>query len=59
MTNKQVLRDQNRLFDAALNNMAQGVCMFDKDSRLVVSNERYLTMYGLKPGYRQTRLYAS
>ncbi len=46
---KKALREQNQLFDAALNNMAQGVCMFDKDSRLVVSNQRYLTMYGLDP----------
>jgi diguanylate cyclase (GGDEF)-like protein/PAS domain S-box-containing protein len=49
------LRKQNRLIDVALNNMTQGLCMFDKDARLVVTNERYLTMYGLsadivKPG---------
>ena len=43
------LREQNRLFDAALNNMTQGLCMFDKDARLVVRNQRYLTMYGLSP----------
>lgn len=33
--------------DAALNNMSQGLCMFDKDGRLVVRNERYLRMYGM------------
>ena len=33
----------------ALNNMTQGVVMFDIAGRLVVSNERYLTMYGLSP----------
>jgi methyl-accepting chemotaxis protein len=33
----------------ALNNMTQGVVMFDVAGRLVVSNERYLTMYGLSP----------
>jgi diguanylate cyclase (GGDEF)-like protein len=43
--------------DAALNNMSQGLCMFDKDGRLVVRNERYLRIYGMpsdaaKPGAR-------
>ena len=33
--------------DAALNNMLQGLCMFDKDARLVLCNDRYLEMYGL------------
>ncbi len=41
--------------DAALNNMAQGLCMFDADQRVVVCNDRYAEMYGLtredvKPG---------
>jgi PAS domain-containing protein len=41
--------------DSALTNMSQGLCMFDKDGRLVVSNSRYAQMYGLpgdalKPG---------
>jgi diguanylate cyclase (GGDEF)-like protein len=33
--------------DAALNNMSQGLCMFDKNERLVVCNDTYLRMYGL------------
>ena len=33
--------------DAALNNMSQGLAMFDSSSRLVVCNRRYLEMYGL------------
>jgi len=41
------LRQQNERFDAALSNMSQGLCMFDKDQRVVVSNERYASMYGL------------
>jgi len=49
------LRAQNLRFDAALQNMAHGLCMFDKDERLIVCNERYLEMYGhtrerIKPG---------
>ena len=33
--------------DAALNNMVQGLCMFDAQHRLVVSNDRFLEMFGL------------
>jgi diguanylate cyclase (GGDEF)-like protein len=49
------LRRQNLLFDAALNNMTQGVCMFGPDARLAVCNARYIQMYRLpadkvKPG---------
>jgi diguanylate cyclase (GGDEF)-like protein/PAS domain S-box-containing protein len=38
---------QNGRFDAALNNMTQGLAMFDAETRLVVCNERFRTMYGL------------
>ncbi len=41
------LRSQNQRFDAAINNMVQGLCMFDQDKRLVVCNEQYARMYGL------------
>jgi diguanylate cyclase (GGDEF)-like protein/PAS domain S-box-containing protein len=40
-------RDQEQLFETAINNMSQGLCMFDADANLVVCNERYLEMYGL------------
>ena len=36
-------------FNAALNNMSQGLCMFDADKRLVVCNERYARLYALPP----------
>ena len=42
-------RAQSRLFRAALNNMTQGLCMFDGTARLTLCNERYLEMYGLMP----------
>jgi len=42
-------RTQNVRFNAALNNMSQGLCMFDANRRLVVSNERYARMYALPP----------
>jgi diguanylate cyclase (GGDEF)-like protein len=46
---------QNLRFDTALNNMSHGLVMFDAAERLVVCNDRYLSMYGLsrdvvKPG---------
>ncbi|HEX9210176.1 MAG TPA: PAS-domain containing protein [Bradyrhizobium sp.] len=45
----------NVRFDAALNNMSQGLCMFDADQRVVVSNARYGEIYHIgrdqiKPG---------
>ena len=39
----------NVQFDAALSNMAQGLCMFDGEKRLVVWNERYAKLYQLPP----------
>jgi methyl-accepting chemotaxis protein/PAS domain-containing protein len=44
-------RAQSRLLRAALNNMTQGLCMFDSAARLVLCNERYIQMYGLRPEY--------
>lgn len=38
---------QNLRFDAALNNMSQGLLMFDDTQRLVVSNRRFAEIYGL------------
>ena len=43
------LRSQNLLFDAALNNMVQGLVMFDSSARVVVCNQRYIQMYKLSP----------
>src|ERR1019366_8967318 len=41
--------------DTAVNNMTQGLLLFDSSQRLVVCNQRYIEMYGLsteivKPG---------
>ena len=41
--------EQNARLDAALNNMIQGLCMFDAHNRLVVWNERYRAMYNIDP----------
>jgi diguanylate cyclase (GGDEF)-like protein len=43
------LRSRNLLLDTALKHMSQGLCMYDKDERVVVANERYATIYGLSP----------
>ena len=37
----------NVRFDAALNNMSQGLCMFDAEQKVVVSNARYGEIYHL------------
>jgi diguanylate cyclase (GGDEF)-like protein/PAS domain S-box-containing protein len=39
--------EQHLRLDEALNNMNQGLCMFDAQNRLVVWNERYREMYGI------------
>jgi methyl-accepting chemotaxis protein len=33
----------------AINNMSQGLCMFDADARLLVSNDRYGELYQMTP----------
>lgn len=43
------LKAQNRQLDAALNNMSQGLTMFDRSGRLIVCNNRYREMYDLPP----------
>jgi diguanylate cyclase (GGDEF)-like protein len=49
--------------DTALNNMSQGLCMFDKEKRLVLCNELYAKMYNLpeellQPGALHTDIIA-
>ena len=46
---RQKLSEQNLQLDVALNNMNQGLCMFDAQNRLVVWNERYRDMYNIDP----------
>ncbi len=40
---------QNLRLSTALNNMSQGLCMFDAQSRITLLNQRYLDMYKLSP----------
>jgi len=44
---EQEVRTQSLRFEAALNNMSQGLCMFDAAERVVVCNQRYVQMYNL------------
>ena len=46
---KSKISEQNVRLDAALNNMVQGLCMFDPAGRLILWNHRYVEMYGLAP----------
>jgi methyl-accepting chemotaxis protein len=39
----------NRRMGVALDNMSQGLCMFDGNERLVICNRRYVEMYRLPP----------
>jgi PAS domain-containing protein len=43
------LRNQNRRISTALNNMSQGLNMFDAQGRITLLNTRYLEMYKLDP----------
>ena len=52
---EETLKGTNLRLDAALDNMSQGLCLFDKDNRLQVVNRRFCEIFGLprdslKPG---------
>ena len=49
---------QNQLFDAALNNISQGLAMFDTGHRLIVSNRRFSEIFQLPPGAAEAGAYA-
>ena len=46
---EQNLAEQKQRLDTAVNNMVQGLLLFDAKGRIVVCNERYVAMYGLSP----------
>jgi diguanylate cyclase (GGDEF)-like protein len=45
---QQLAMEKQRL-DIAINNMTQGLLLYDSSERLIVCNRRYLDMYGLSP----------
>jgi diguanylate cyclase (GGDEF)-like protein len=46
---EQRLALEKERLDTAINNMTQGLLLYDKDARIVICNERYIEMYGLSP----------
>ncbi len=46
---EEELEEQNRRFDAALNNMSQALMLYDDKARLVICNRRYREIYRLPP----------
>jgi diguanylate cyclase (GGDEF)-like protein/PAS domain S-box-containing protein len=48
------LREQKLQMDMAVDNMTQGLVMFNADARLVLWNRRYIEMYGLSPDVVKT-----
>jgi diguanylate cyclase (GGDEF)-like protein/PAS domain S-box-containing protein len=52
---KATLRQQKILLDTALENMSQGLCMFNPDGRIVLFNERYAQMMGLSAAWLKGR----
>lgn len=44
------LRHQDAISSAALDNMVQGLCMFDAERRLITHNRRYADLYPLPSG---------
>src|SRR5450759_3585009 len=50
---KDLIEKQALQLDAALENMSQGLCMFDATQHLIVCNKRYADLYGLNE--QQTR----
>lgn len=41
------MMQQNQRFSAAVENMSQGLCMLDREQRLVVCNDRFIGIYGM------------
>ena len=42
-------RQEDELLQTVLNNLSQGVLLFDSETRLIFCNKRYIEMYGLLP----------
>jgi len=53
----QTSRIDEQLLETVLNNMSQGVLLFDSDTRLIFCNHRYREMYGLLPEFARPGRY--
>ena len=47
---EEQLHETNRRLDAALENMSQGLCLYDKDARLQVVNRRFCEIFNIPVG---------
>jgi diguanylate cyclase (GGDEF)-like protein/PAS domain S-box-containing protein len=52
---EEKLKVQKVLLDTALENMSQGLCMFDANGRIALFNERYTKMMGLSAAWLKDR----
>jgi diguanylate cyclase (GGDEF)-like protein len=48
-TSQRRLTLEKQRLDRAVNNMTQGLLLFDSSRRLIICNHRYIEMYGLSP----------
>jgi len=46
---QRLLSEKSLHLDTAINNMTQGLLLFDAEGRLVICNQRYLDMFALSP----------
>src|SRR5215831_6198055 len=53
----QTTRVDERMLETVLNNMSQGVLLFDAETRLTFCNHRYLEMYSLLPEFARPGRY--
>jgi len=58
-SSRQRLMLEKERLDAAVNNMWQGLLLFDASERMVICNQRYIAMYGLSANVIQARLQLS
>ena len=53
---RRELEHKNRVLDVALNNMAQGLVLYDENHRMRAFNRRYERMMGFPPGFLRAGL---
>jgi len=46
---QRLLSEKSQHLDTAINNMTQGLLLFDPAGRLVICNQRYMDMFGISP----------
>ncbi|MDO9561981.1 MAG: diguanylate cyclase, partial [Bradyrhizobium sp.] len=46
---QRLLGEKSQHLDQAINNMTQGLLLFDASGRLVICNQRYIDMFGVSP----------